>query len=116
MSARSDKSNFYCHSSVFTSLTQTNPLHDVHDHPAQGDLQRPQVRVDREQLDNLEVAGDHAGPKETLRDEIGIIGVPFLQTQDAAFLSIQTSFIMYLMTAELKSHHSFLLSTRLRQQ
>ena len=59
------------------------------------------MRIDGEDLDNLEVAGDHAGSKQTLRDEIGIIGVPFLETQEAVFLSSQTSFIIYLETAEL---------------
>ena len=39
------------------------------------------MRVDREQLDNLEVAGDHAGSKETLGYEVRIIGVPLLPGQ-----------------------------------
>ena len=39
------------------------------------------MRVDREQLDDLEVAGDHAGSEETLGDEVGIIGVPLLPGQ-----------------------------------
>ena len=39
------------------------------------------MRVDREQLDDLEVAGDHAGSEETLGYEVGIIGVPLLPGQ-----------------------------------
>ena len=39
------------------------------------------MRVDREQLDDLEVAGDHAGSEETLGDEVGIVGVPLLPGQ-----------------------------------
>ena len=59
-------------------LTQTNPLHDVHDHPAEGDLQRPQVGVHGEDLDNLQVAGDHPSAKQTLGDQEWIVSVPVL--------------------------------------
>ena len=59
-------------------LTQTNPLHDVHDHPAEGDLQRPQVGVHGEDLDNLQVAGDHSSAKQTLRDQEWIVSMPVL--------------------------------------
>ena len=39
------------------------------------------MRVDGQDLDDLEVAGDHSGSEETLGDEIRVIGVPLLPGQ-----------------------------------
>lgn len=53
-------------------------LDDVDDHPAERDLQRPQVRIDRENMDELEEGEDHAGGKGSLRQQHRIEGVPLL--------------------------------------
>ena len=60
---------------------KAHPLHDVHHHPAEADLQRAEVRVDGEDLHDLEVAGDHPRPEQPLRDDVGIVGVPLLARQ-----------------------------------
>ena len=60
---------------------EAHPLHDVHHHPAEADLQRAEVRVDGEDLHDLEVAGDHPRPEQPLRDDVGIVGVPLLARQ-----------------------------------
>ena len=95
MSARSDKSIFYCHSSVFTSLTQTNPLHDVHDHPTEGYLKRSQVGVDWQDLDNFQVTRNHPRTKQALRYEEWIVGVPVFPEniifQSRGFISSATT-------------------------
>ena len=39
------------------------------------------MRVDGEYLDDLEIAGDHSRPEETLGDEVRIVGVPLLPGQ-----------------------------------
>lgn len=78
------------------------PLGDVHGHPTKRDLarrrhyyfnvtllkreekkkkrllylQRPQVRVDGEDVDELEEGGDHPGAEQTLGDQVGVVGVP----------------------------------------
>ena len=42
---------------------EDEPLGDVDDHLAQGDLERPQVRVDGEDVDQLQEGRDHSGPE-----------------------------------------------------
>ena len=53
-------------------------LHDVHDHAPQRDLQRAQVGVDGEDVDELEGAEDVGGGEEGLGDEVRVVGVPLL--------------------------------------
>ena len=60
---------------------EPHPLHDVHHHPAEADLQGAEVRVDGEDLHDLEVAGDHARAEQPLRDDVGVVGVPLLARQ-----------------------------------
>ena len=66
---------------MFSTVTESDPLHDVHDHPAEADLQGAEVRVDGEDLHDLEVAGDHARAEQPLRDQIGVIRVPLLPAE-----------------------------------
>lgn len=51
-------------------------LEDVHDHTAQRDLQRSQVRVDREHVDELQRAEDVGCSEHGLGHEAGIICRP----------------------------------------
>ena len=52
-------------------------FHDVHHHPAQRDLQRAQVRVDGEDVDQLQLAEDVGGREQRLGDEVRIERIPF---------------------------------------
>ena len=63
------------------TVTESDPLHDVHDHPAEADLQGAEVRVDGEDLHDLEVAGDHPRPEQPLRDQVGVVRVPLLPAE-----------------------------------
>ncbi len=53
-------------------------LHDVHDHPAERDLERPQVRVHAEDVDELEVGEDVGRGEKALRDQHRVPGIPML--------------------------------------
>ena len=66
---------------MFSTVTESDPLHDVHDHPAEADLQGAEVRVDGEDLHDLEVAGDHARAEQPLRDQVGVVCVPLLPAE-----------------------------------
>ena len=63
------------------TVTESYPLHDVHDHPAEADLQGAEVRVDGEDLHDLEVAGDHPRPEQPLRDQVRVVRVPLLPAE-----------------------------------
>ena len=63
------------------TITESDPLHDVHDHPAEADLEGAEVRVDGEDLHDLEVAGDHPRPEQPLRDQVGVVRVPLLPAE-----------------------------------
>ena len=48
---------------------ESSPLHDVEDHSPQRHLERAEVRVDTEYLNNLEVGGDHARTKQSFNTQ-----------------------------------------------
>ena len=53
-------------------------LEDVDDHPTEGDLEGTQVRVDREQVYQLQGTEYVGGGKQALGYQGGIVGVPLL--------------------------------------
>ena len=73
------------------TVTESYPLHDVHDHPAEADLEGAEMRVDGEDLHDLEVAGDHPRPEQPLRDQVGVVCVPLLPAE----VTFGPTFIIY---------------------
>ena len=57
---------------------EDEPLGDVDSHPTEGDLERTEVGIDGEDVDQLEEGGDHAGAEQALGDQVGVVRVPFL--------------------------------------
>lgn len=53
-------------------------LKDVNDHPTEGDLQWTEVRVDREDVDQLQRAEDVGCREQAFRDQGRVVGVPLL--------------------------------------
>ena len=41
-------------------------------------MERTEVGIDGEDVDQLEEGGDHAGAEQTLGDQVGVVRVPFL--------------------------------------
>ena len=56
-------------------------LEDVHDHPGERDLQRPEVRVHAEDVDELQVGEDVGRGEEALRDQHRVPRIPVLAGQ-----------------------------------
>lgn len=56
-------------------------LHYVHHHARQGHLQRAQMRIHREDVDQLQTAEDVGRTEQALRDEHRVPGIPFLSWQ-----------------------------------
>ena len=57
---------------------EERPLHHVEHHAAEGDLQRAEVRVDGEDVDELQVGEDVGGGEEALRDQHRVPRVPLV--------------------------------------
>ena len=57
---------------------EERPLHHVEHHAAEGDLQRAEVRVDGEDVDELQVGEDVGGGEEALGDQHRVPRVPLV--------------------------------------
>ncbi len=51
---------------ILTQDIEGDPAEDIHDHPAEGDLEGSQVRVHRQDVHNLQEARDHARSEQAL--------------------------------------------------
>lgn len=68
---------------------EKNVLHDIHHHTAECDLQRTKMRVDGEDVDQLQSAEDVRSCKQTLRHQVRIKSVPVFPLGVSCWIVVQ---------------------------